>query len=521
MIICRYICFLSVMVFALLGKGQDIQPDAYFSEFYPVESPTETTDPTPGRSWVYSDGQRISLIVEVKDPDIRTFRSPAYSDHIQVWIGLDETAFPPSFPLESHPRYVGGLHTMPGQRAADNPEVNLRVFSPEEQSQPAGTRAVPSVYPNDLTDSSLIPPASRLRDITVPYGMIHLAFFPDERNVELLDRESYRYLEMSFGRNIGDWLSRIRYDVDTLEYGEGYVISIDIPVESLGFSRMPRLYGLKMLIGIADTDVAGEQARIVSLSQAGIASPSLGQITLIPFQNPLQFNPSNIPDEVFDKIGWYPTLFLSSEGWTAVSAELGYLVPGYGTVLEDWYEIAFRETSINYEDYQDRGFPVQRLSVGLEAVNSPDITTDYLLIDGVLESVTRARNILPGPGMIPEVDVFRFPDGATAVFVRDNYPFNPYGWGDCGICLQERMRILRNIDGRVITVASWNQSEGPESGLWIGEENFPGYYLARMDKLRNGEIIVLVLNHRTQRLQKRVKLTWDQEAFVYQVEVEP
>lgn len=524
MIICRYICFLSLLFLALCSLGQDLRPDAYFSEFFPVQIDGQNLERefTQGRSWVYSDGDRISLVVEVKDPDIRSFQSPAYSDHIQVWIGLDETAFPPSFPLATHPFYVGGLHKKPGQRAAEDPGVSLRVFSPQTRTRNiSGNWQESAEYPRNLTDSSLVPPASRLREISVPYGMIHLAFFPDERNVQLLDRESYRYLEMSFDRTIGDWLSRIRYDVDTLEYGEGYVISVDIPVEALGFSRMPKIYGLKMMVGIADTDVSGRQARIVSFSQPGISTPSLGEMERISFQNPLTFNPSDIPDEIFDQIGWYPTLFLSSEGWTAVSAEMGYMVPGYRTVLQDWYEIAFREASLKYEDFQDRGFPVQRLSVGFDAVNSPDIVTDYLLIDGNLETVSRARNILPGPAVIPEVDVFRFPDGATGVFVRDNFPFNPYGWGDCGICLQERMRILRTSSGKVVTVASWTQSEGPESGLWIGKETFPEYYLGRMDRLRGGDIIVLVLNHRTLRLQKRVKLTWDQDEFIYQVQVEP
>lgn len=523
MIISRYILLMGLLLQAVTGLGQDISPDAYFPEFFPIQSNGTTQNSfTQGRSWVYSDGDRISLVVEVKDPNIQSFQSPAYSDHIQVWIGLDETAFPGSFPLATHPRYVGGLHRQAGRRSAEEPSVNLRVFSPESDSrQNSSLGPEEAGYPRNLSDSSLIPPASRLREISVPYGMIHLAFFPDERNVQLLDRESYRYLEMSFDRTIGDWLSQIRYDVDTLEYGEGYVISVDIPVEALGFSRMPRVYGVKMMIGIADTDVPGRQARIVSLSQADVGTPSLGEMKRIPFRNPLRFNPSNIPDEIFDQIGWYPTLFLSSEGWTAVSAEMGYMVPGYGTVLKDWYEIAFREASINYEDYRDRGFPVQRLTVGFDAVNTPDINTDYILIDGTLETVSRARNILPGPASITEVDVFRFPDGATGVFIRDNFPFNPLGWGDCGICLQERMRILRSSEGVVSTVASWKQSEGPESGLWIGEEVFPEYYLARMDRLRGGDIIVLVLNHRTLRSQKRVKLTWDRESLTYRVEVEP
>lgn len=523
MIICRYMLLMGVLFHAVAGMGQDIIPDAYVPEFFPVQGNESASDDfTQGRSWIYSDGDRISLVVEVKDTEIRSFQSPAYSDHIQVWIGLDETAFPPSFPLATHPSYVGGLHSQPGRRSAEEPEVNLRVFSPENPAnQPISEGPAASGYPRNLGDSSLIPEASRLREISVPYGMIHLAFFPDERKVQLLDRESYRYLEMSFGRSIGDWLSQIRYDVDTLEYNAGYVISVDIPVEALGFSRMPRIYGLKMMVGIADTDVSGRQAQIVSLSQANTGYPSLGEMERITFHNPLRFNPSNIPDEIFDQIGWYPTLFLSSEGWTAVSADMGFLIPGYGTVLNDWYEIAFRETSINYEDYRDRGFPVQRLTVGVDAVNSPDVNTDYLLIDGTLETVSRARNILPGPASIAEVEVFRFPDGATGIFIRDNFPFNPLGWGDCGICLQERMRILRSSDGMLSTVAAWKQSEGPESGLWIAEEAFPDYYLARMDRLRGGEIIVLVLNHRTLRSQKRVKLTWDRDNVTYRVEVEP
>lgn len=516
MLFCRLLCCFSLILICQSLSGQTAEPDVYIPEFFPVvaDEPVSDRQIPEARAWLHSDGRGLSLIVEVLDPQITTYQSPAYSDHVQIWLGLDETAFPSRFPLETHPNYLGGMDITRARGVEDEIE-SIRMFSAEPIEM---ARRTP--FDHDRSDSLLIPHQSRIRDISVPYGMMHLAFFPDERRVQLLDREAYRYLEQEFNRNLGDWLSGIRYDVDTLEYGNGYVISADIPAESFGFSRMPRMDAMKLLIGVANVEARGHPAVIQSYSQPVTGGIGYGDIRSIPFRTPIFLNPSNIPDEVFETLRWFPTLFLSADGWTVVSTDVDAMLPEAGRTEPGWQEIQFSETMVDYKDYRVDGLPVQRLSAKFKQLHSADLEKDFFLIEDKTLVLSRSVKKDEMETLAP-YRVFRFGDGATGIFARESGTIHPYGWGECGDCLHETMSVFRYSDGALARVASWEQSEGPEEGFMIDSQYFPDFFLARMDMIKGNEIIVLVLNHQRDRIQKRIKLTWDRSENKYITIVEP
>ncbi len=505
--------------------SQTPEPDAVFSRFYLVENSDQGEIAlSESRAWVLSDRDRLSLIVEVRDADIHCENSPAFSDHIQVWLGLDKTAFPANFPFHAHPSYLGSFGRI-ARRGAGEDALSVRMFAPSSEGSRSPGEWVRSVgYPSEsdvIRDSLDVPGSGDLRRMRVPYGLVRLAFFVDERRPQLLDRESYSYLEMAFGLEMGDVISPIQYDVDTLEYGRGYRISASIPVESFGFARLPGMSRINLMIGIGDTDAMGQQARLTAFSQKDYDAGTLGSLQSVSLRQPLMVRSPSIPAAFFDAIKWHPSLFYSRSGWRAVEAYAGPLMWKQNMVSGQWSEIRFTQLDVQYDDYADQGFPVQRLTVGRAAINVPEDEQDFFLIDEELFVTSRARNILSEPGGIPKVDVFRLPDGSTGVFVRGNEPHHPYGWGECGICLHETMKLIRTTGEGLRTAAEWFQSEGPETGFRIGEFSFPDFYLSRIDRLRENEIIVLILSHRYLRQQKRVKLTWNAYQGTYDVEVEP
>ena len=516
MLFCRSLWLLLLVLPGHSVLAQSAEPDLYIPEFFPViEDRAVSENRVPdARAWVHSDGRGVSLVVEVLDDQIVTFQSPAYSDHIQIWLGLDETAFPARFPLGTHPNYLGGMDITHARGGGSEIE-SIRMFTSDPVSMSGR-----DPFHRSGTDSMLVPDPSRIREISVPYGMMHLAFFPDERRVELLDRRSYRYLEQQFNRGIGDWLRGIRYDVDTLEHNQGYVVSVDIPASSFGFARMPKMDALKLLIGVADVESAGVPARIQSYSQPVHGGIGYGDIQNITFRNPIFLNPSNIPDEVFVALKWFPTLFLSTEGWTVVSADADAMLPSSGQTAPGWQEILFAETQIDYQDYRPDGFPVQRLSARFDQLHAGDLEKDFFLIDHqtlVVSRIARAKS----NDQVSPFRVFALADGSTGIFTRESGTFHPYGWGDCGACLHERMSVFRYSDHGLSRVASWEQSEGPETGFRIDGQYFKDFFLGRMDLIKGNEIIVLVLYHQRDRIQKRIKLTWDSSSETYLTTIDP
>ena len=507
--------------------AQAPQPDAYIPAFVPGsrDRASGITPPVQARAWVYSDGKSLTVAVEVKDDEIRSFRSPAQSDRVEIWLGLDESAFPSPFPHSTHPHYIGALDQGPAWRDQEGAVAEFRSFAPSQAVYgDSKDWARQQGFPDEAAvrrDSLVVPPASRLRTQQIPFGMVRYAFFPDERPAQLMHKDDYRYLEAAFQRSQGDWASGVKYDVDTLDHPRGYLLSAHFPVEALGFARIPRVDGLKVMIAVANATNPGDPARLSLFSQPDNENPVLARMMRVKFARPLRLNPSNVPDEVFERIGWFPTVYRSSDGWIAVQAEAGSLVWRRDWVSQQWQEVGFSPVTIQYTDFRPQGYPVQRLTAGYARMNMPSEEKDFILLDQRVEQVTRVQAGLPDMGRVPSFDLFRFPDGAVGMFVRENFSYNPFGWGECGNCLQEKMRILRLSPQGLSTVLEWDQSEGPDPHFRIGDTKYSGFYLGQIDEVRGREIMVLLLDHRWLRQVERVKLTWSDREKRYLVQVNP
>ncbi len=525
----RFSLALQILLYtaSLTTQAQAPQPDAYIPSFFSSNRDRAAGNAVPiqARAWVYSDGKSLTVAVEVKDGEIRSFRSPSHSDRVEIWLGLDESAFPFPFPHSTHPHYVGALDQGPAWRDQEVAAAEFRSFAPSQTvygDSKDWTRQ--QGFPDEATvrrDSLVVPPADRLRPQRIPFGMVRYAFFPDERPAQLMNKEDYRYLEAAFQRPAGDWASGVKYDVDTLDHPNGYLLSAHFPVEALGFARIPRVDGLKIMIAIANVTTPGEPARLSLFSQPDNEIPVLGKMTRVNFARPLRLNPSNVPDEVFERIGWFPTVYRSSDGWIAVQAEAGSLVWRKDWVSQQWQEVGFSPVTIQYTDYRPQGYPVQRLTAGYARMNMPSEEKDFILVDQRVEQLTRIQGPQPDMGRVPSFDLFRFPDGATGIFVRENFSYNPFGWGECGSCLQEKMRIIRVSPQGLNTVLEWDQSEGPDPHFRIGDTKYSGFFLGQIDEVRGREIMVLLLDHRWLRQVERVKLTWNDREKRYFVQVNP
>ncbi|MDP5171215.1 MAG: hypothetical protein NWR72_13305 [Bacteroidia bacterium] len=520
---CLYICCILPFFLISVSSGQTPRADATFSRFFSANNHPEPTD-IQAKAWIYSDGGSLTVIVEVQDPEIRTYRTAGYSDHIQLWIGLDESAFPEPFPHATHPHYVGALYASSIDRGAPSTEnIVFRTFAPQYKVTPITNDWVRQTgFPDEAAvrkDSLEVPPASKLRSVNIPFGMVHYALFPDERPAQLLDRGDYQYLETAFNREIGDWASKIKYDVDTLDHQRGYIVSAHVPVEALGFARIPRIDALRIMIAVANAKTPGQPAELVAYSQPDNKQAVLAQMTRVAFAKPIRLNPSGIPDEVFTRIGWYPAVFLSRDGWTAVQAESGALVWRRDRVSHQWQETRFSTMSVQYKDYRPEGFPLQRLTATYRSLNMPDVEKDFVLLPTYVERLERSKGLQSDN--ISDVTYFRFADGAVGLILKESNSLNPYGWGECGNCLQERMKILRMTPEGVTPLVKWEQSEGPEPGFRIAGEFFPGFYLNSIDQIKGPELMVLALYHRDGRQFRRIKLSWDEKAKNYTINTNP
>ncbi len=527
---CRHLCIpLLFLFFGLPLTAQVPAPDYTFRQFFPPERQRVDqlpANPLKARAWIYSDGRALTVIVEVEDSDIRTSRSSTHSDHVQIWIGLDDSAFPADFPHDTHPYYLGALSS-PSQARLQrgNVTASTRIFAPQAPVRsPARDWLQEFGYPDErsvINDSLYVPAPEALRSMTVPYGMVHFALYPDERPAEWLNKGDFAILSQALGTEPADWMANIRYDCDTFEHRQGYIISAEIPLEAFGFVKVPSMESIRVLLAVANASRNGSPAKIELFSQPDRQEPRLANLKLVQLQQPLRINPTNVPSEVFERAGQSPTMFHSSRGWMPVQVRTGPLVLRPSMVSRQWQEIQYSPVSIGYEDFRNKGYAVQRLTLGYDRVNMPGEEQDYLLINGSLEKSYRSKSERVTADNIAPVFLFRYPDGATGIFLRDNFPFHPYGWGVCGTCLQERMRILRVTPSGLSTVIQWKQSEGPDASFDIQGYSFPGFYLTQIDQIKNNEIIVLVLNHRSLRQTKRIKLTLSPREQSYLVEIDP
>lgn len=516
------LAFLCLCLFHAL-VGQSSYPDYVLEKFYQIDP---SGSGMQARAWLYSDGQALTLVVEVEDDQVTLTQQPAYCDHVQVWLGLDETAFPERFPHHLHPQYLGALQVR-SIRGAREPRGEWRVIGPT--AQPLGTASPRSWvdqvgYPgaDDIrADSLQVPAPEALRPLRVPFGMVQYALFPNGDPAQLMYRDQYGSLEAALDAKASSWASSIITTGEELEHRQGYMITAHIPAEALGFARLPRLDVMRVLIGVANVPAPGEPARMALSSHPDHPSRRLQAMPRVRLQRPIRVNPTNIDDQVFERLGWYPPLFFSEFGWLPVQVDADGLVWREGQISSQWQEMAFSRLELSYLDYRNQGYPIQRLLVRGNRVSALDLEYEALLLPDQVLRFTRARELLPSQGHIEDFRPFRFQDGATGIIIRDNAPLDPYGWGDCGICLQEHMHVYRLTPAGLKQVLSWEQSEGPQPYLRISDRQFDGYFLDRLDWISDRELLVLHIDHRNQRLTERIKAAWDDRQQRFLLEFNP
>ncbi|MEO0472740.1 MAG: hypothetical protein AAF206_24205 [Bacteroidota bacterium] len=174
-------------------------------------------------------------------------------------------------------------------------------------------------------------------------------------------------------------------------------------------------------------------------------------------------------------------------------------------------EVRFFRQPFLYQTSPVRDDSIRKVVVQQDYVNRPSHLREYILLNGqVIE--TQRSVMTPKEDDLIENQLFYFPDGMPGMVVRDNTTRTPFGWGECGKCIDETIWILKiNPDG-VQVIAEATQSNGPEGYCQIGDNYFAQHYVSQIDILNDGRFAVLRLNQRGSKERKRIKVDWSTEA---------
>ncbi|MEL6673153.1 MAG: hypothetical protein AAFR61_13210 [Bacteroidota bacterium] len=466
---------------------------------------------------LYSFGNTLSLVVEVKDTLIRLRRDPNYCDHIEVRFALPQHIFPEDYDFTRHP------NMLVGQSRAEDGSGKTRFFSHTSEDAVLDPTTVQqqSDYPSANEIQRLgwdVPYPQNLSLEEVHFGMVHFAFFPDQRKVKWMNRDQMVQLEKVLGFRFGDLTEGIKYEADYREKRDGYIITIQFGAAALGFLPLPSLDKVRFQVDVFDTSRGGVAQRVCSTSATGEDNRPLSY-TEVGLMRPLQTNVIQAPEEFMKAVGFTPVLIRADSQWVSVAIDVDYLIYAEQFPSRDFIEVVFSRQPFAYKKFKYDGYLVERMSVGEEFVNEVGKQHHYTRIDGKLIHATRARHIIPEPGVQFANPWFRFPDGQPGWISVSNTPNHPFGWGECGSCLEEGISIQRVNRNGVEDILFIQQSDGPQAYCQVGDQAFEDFFVSKLDWIQEGEVMVVWLTHRFLKKKERLKVSWDDDGSDLEVEL--
>jgi hypothetical protein len=298
----------------------------------------------------------------------------------------------------------------------------------------------------------------------------------------------------------------IKYVAENREHGDGYVLNIQLSPQALGYVQAPRLNQLRIMVDVADVTAPGGKAEPV-LSSSRIHTYHPMVFNQVQLSRPLQTNFSGISDEMLYKTGFSPLLFWSETGWVPVALDVDALVNSRQQASHRLTELKVYRQVVGYERQSVAGTEAEVLTVDLHYVNAVSRERQYLMIYNQLITVERAKYIETSPDGFRNA-FFTFPDGAAGIILRSNTPVHPYGWGDCSNCIEESIGIHRFTPSGRQDILYIYQGDGPNAYVKAGNVEMAQFYIAQLDWIRDGQVLVLRLQHRYEDITRRLKISW-------------
>jgi hypothetical protein len=497
----------------LTGQGQSA-PALEMDQLHRIEHAGERSVRSSAVSAnlkVFCDGAFIFLYIHVRDPQVHPDQQAAYADHVELSLALPDEAFPADFEYDLHPRYVQAPPQYTSRSQPSPPrffsvyseyahELDLRRFTEDFDYPQQPTGQLPSPYDLQVEE--------------VHFGLMRFALFPDGRPAQLLNRDELRPVEQVLRASLGDVAAGIRYQV-THHADGSYEVNARLSPQALGFVPLPELGKLNLMVDVMDVPVPGQRA-LPTLSSARYRQPGRpATFNQVRFQKPLHTNFTTIPDALFQAADYHPICFFSRQDWISTGVDVDALVYREHQASQALTEVKFTREPFHYDFLNVAGTPVESLTIDFDYVNQIPSTREYKLLHDYLIPSEQVRSKLANSHPI-ENEVFRFPDGELGVIMVDNSTFDPYGWGDCGTCIEERITIHRVTDRQRRVLLEINQWDGPDAYCQVGPHYLEDYYVDRTDWIQPGRILVLRLNHRYTKRKKRVKITWNQQGEAVQ-----
>lgn len=454
---------------------------------------------------MYCDGSAISLQIEVRDDMVDIER--ALKDHIELWFALPPSAYAENFPYQTHPSYA--------QTPRVNGSIGPRYIAPAKPDFSGRVRteylANACDYPTTAAITSQkinLPPLNELKAGIMPFGIVGFELALDQNQVSQIGRSMYRDLQTQCGLRQGDLTSGIKYAVEINE--NGYIVTVQIRPRALGYLQLPAMNELRFVVDVVDIDYPATRKTVASTApNHKMWFPAT--YNHVKLNKPLQFNIIDIPASFLEKINLRPLAVLSDSGWVLASAHSEMLMFRQERFSLSLVETAFARTRHSFIKHDD---PSLNLSAQALLLDRAPIYTapgqdQFFLIEGQVLRTELAKPERPESFGLGN-RFFRYPDGKVGFIAEETRPINPYGWGNCGPCLERSLSIWRFADGKKWKIVTVNQGESSGNAhCEINREPFPDFRMSRWDWVTKGSVLVFLLDSRTTKTRKRLKVSWD------------
>ncbi|MEL7340453.1 MAG: hypothetical protein AAGM67_08215, partial [Bacteroidota bacterium] len=414
------------------------RPDFSLERFYPAER-SRTLDPgqSPQHSasvQLYSNGSSLSLVIEVKDPELVRHPNFRLSDHIELWIALPKSVYPDNFEYQLHPNYIAAE---PMQTRGEPLPVKPRFFSAygEYAQQIERNDFLRNYdYPQHeqiIRDSLRLPIPSLLKNARVPYGMVHFALFPDNRPPIHLNRKEMSWIEQAMSIKLGDLEAGIEYLAEPNDTGDGYTITAKLSPQAFGFVRLPEMQSLRLMVDVFNTDTYGSRSKAILSSSSYREANKPNTFNQINLRKPINTNFTPVPNQVFGQLNFHPLGIYTMDDWMPCQVEVEGLIFKAGTFSQQLTEVGFVNLPFRYETLGLESGLAERFLIRAYHLNRlPQDYEFFIFGNQVLKS---ERVYFPDrEGVRIQNDVFRFPDGFPGVITNNLVTLNPYGWGPDG-----------------------------------------------------------------------------------------
>lgn len=499
-------------------------PDFELKELYhkAVSRSVSSNAPTSANVSLYNDGFKLNVVIEVRDRDVKISRIDEHCDQVHLWFALPKEAFPEQFNYKNHPDYI--LSSQYKSRGIEHTTSYLRFFSlghKNPRSVNVGSFIRDYDYPTpSAVDTFMVPPATQLMKEEVHWGMVQFSLFPDGRPAKFANRKAHRLIESALGEQLKDLGTYIKYTVDWMDEREGYIINAEIKPEALGYLQVPVMKQIQFMVDLQDWSYQEQKLVSVMSSSPDTEAGYPDTYNKVSFFQPLRTNMLGIPDDIFYKTKFYPTILNSNRGWKPVSIHSDALVLKRHTLSRYIQEIAFRKQNIFFETLLEDGIPYEKLILEMDFINEQDTRQEYILLKGQKFEVRAPIGKRFSGGGKKVNELFSFPDGSYGLILYNKAQMDIYGWGNCGSCLEEQINVYRVGDDQKERILSIQQGEGNEPYCQIGGYDMNDYYITQIDWIERGKVLVMRLdNWYNPSLKKRVKVSWDRRGK--NVEIEP